>query len=253
MFAVVVADLAPLKPFNAFFKYADDMYLIVSARDSCSCVDELTHIANWAARNNLKLNSSKSKEIVFYKSQRHLNSAPHPPSITGIEQVSVIKVLGVTLSADFTMTKHIDTTLTSCAQSLFALKTLRAHGMPYHSICDVYRATTLAKIVYASPAWWGFTSAADGLRLEAFIAKSRKMKLYAENGPNFDALCKMADDAFFHKVISNPGHTLFHLLPPPTAHTYGLRPRRHNLQLSSVSSALYRQNFLPRLLLKDCY
>ena len=37
MFAVVAADLAPLKSFNALFKYADDMYLIVSR--SCSCVD----------------------------------------------------------------------------------------------------------------------------------------------------------------------------------------------------------------------
>ena len=183
----------------------------------------------------------------------HQNVAPLPPPTTGIEQVDSIKVLGVTLSSDLTITKHIDTTLTSCAQSLFALKTLRAHGMPYHTLCDVYRATTLAKILYASPAWWGFTTASDRQRVEAFIAKSKKLKLYAESDPNFENLCKKADDAFFQKIISNSEHTLHYLLPPTTTHTYDLRHRRHNLKLPSVSSTPFHQNFLSRLLLKDCY
>ena len=122
--------------------------------------------------------------------------------------------------------------------------------MSCNSICDVYWTTSLAKLLYASPAWYGFTSAADRLRLEAFIKKSKKMKLYAENGAKFDDLCQMADDAFFHKVISNSNHTLFHLLPPRTAHNYDLRPRRHNHLIPPVSSALNHQNFIPRLLLK---
>ena len=133
MFAMVAADLVPLKSFNDLFKYADDMYLIISASKSNSCTDELSHIERWAEKNNLKLNSSKSKEIIFCKSKRYLNAGPVPPPTIGIEQVNTIKVLGVTLSSDLAMVRHIDTTLTACAQSLFALKTLRAHGMPYHS------------------------------------------------------------------------------------------------------------------------
>ena len=32
-------------------------------------------------------------------------------------------------------------------------------------------STALAKVIYASPAWWGFTYAADRNRLEAFIRR----------------------------------------------------------------------------------
>ena len=151
------------------------------------------------------------------------------------------------------MSKHIDITLTSCSQSLFALKTLRAHGMPYSIICDVYRATTMAKIIYGSPAWWGFTSAADRQRLEAFVAKSKKMKLYGDNDPTISELCEKQDDALFRKIVSNPAHVLHYLLPPPTAHDHNLRPRRHNRTLPPVTSALNHKNFLYRLLFKDIY
>jgi hypothetical protein len=252
-FAIVAADLAPLNPPNDLFKYADDMYLIVSASDSHSISGELLNFADWAAKNNLKLNNSKSKEIIFHHSKRKLISTHLPLPTSGIEHVTTIKVLGITLTADLSMSEHIDVTLTSCSQSLFALKTLRAHGMSYHSICDVYRATTVAKIIYASPAWWGFTSAADRQRLDSFVAKSKKMKLYGDNEPTISELCEKQDDALFRKIISNPAHVLHYLLPPPTAHAHYLRPRRHNRILPPVTSALNHKNFLYRLLFKDIY
>jgi hypothetical protein len=251
-FAVVAADLIPFIPNNDLYKYADDMYLIVSASDSKSCTDELNHISDWAATNNLKLNNAKSREIIFFKSRRRLNSTPQPPPTMNLEQVTTIKILGVTLCSDLTITTHIDITLTSCAQSLFALKTLRAHGMPYHSICDVYRATTLSKIVYASPAWWGFTTAADRQRLEAFLNKSKKMKLYGDNEPTISALCTKADDALFRRITTDPNHVLHYLLPPPAVHVHNLRPRRHNFSLPP-SAAPHHQNFFSRQLYKDSY
>jgi hypothetical protein len=41
------------------------------------------------------------------------------------------------------------------------------------------------------------------------------------------------------------------MLPPPTAHSYNLRPRRHNLTIPSVTSTLGKCNFLTRQLSKD--
>jgi len=37
-----------------------------------------------------------------------------------------------------------------------ALRVLRAHGLPPATLHEVARATTLARLLYASPAWWGF-------------------------------------------------------------------------------------------------
>jgi hypothetical protein len=89
----------------------------------------------------------------------------------------------------------------------------RAHGMPRHKICDVYRATTLAKIVYGSPAWWGFISVADRQRLEAFVAKSKKLNLYADSAPSIAAICDKADDTLFRQIITNSAHVLITCFP----------------------------------------
>jgi len=43
---------------------------------------------------------------------------------------------------------------------MFALRTLRAHGMVDNILHDVTKATLVAQLTYAAPAWWGFLSAA---------------------------------------------------------------------------------------------
>src|ERR1044072_1066927 len=112
---------------------------------------------------------------------------------------------------------------------------------------------TLAKIVYDSPAWWGFTSAADRQRLEAFVAKSKKLHLYADSAPSIAAICNKADDTLFRQIITNPAHVLHYLLPPAKTHAHNLRPRRHNLTLPSVLSTPKALNLLSRQLFKDSY
>ena len=63
-FAIVASDLHPIHSSNELLKYADDMYLIVSASNSNTVSMELDHIADWASKNNLCLNNSKTQEFV---------------------------------------------------------------------------------------------------------------------------------------------------------------------------------------------
>jgi len=104
-------------------------------------------------------------EIVF-TSSRIRHDAPLPPPLPDIAQVSSLKILGVTLS----VADHVHNVVSSCAQTLHALRLLRAHGL-----CDaaalqtVYRDIVVAKLLYAASAWWGFTTAADLQRIEGFL------------------------------------------------------------------------------------
>ena len=50
---------------NIILKYADDTYLIVPSVNSHLIHSEMQHIGFWAESNNLKLNVSKSAEIIF--------------------------------------------------------------------------------------------------------------------------------------------------------------------------------------------
>ena len=84
-----------------------------------------------------------------------------PPAVKGIDKVQHITALGVTLSHNFCLTKHIDTVMAGCAHTFYGLRTLRAHGMPQACLQLVFRSTALATLLYASPTWWLFTNASE--------------------------------------------------------------------------------------------
>jgi len=71
-----------------------------------------------------------------------------------------------------------DTKLATCASSIYALRTLKKHGLQPQQLHVVTRATTLNSLLYASPAWWGFASARDRERLERLVNKLRKGEVY---------------------------------------------------------------------------
>ena len=49
---------------------------------------------------------------------------------------------------------------------------LRTQGMDSELLQTVYRAVIIAKLLYGSSAWWGFSSADDRRRLDAFIHRA---------------------------------------------------------------------------------
>jgi len=149
-FLVTAADLRPTHEGNELLKYADDTYLVVptaAANTHTACTDELSHIEAWAARNNLQLNTVKTKEIIFRsRSKRWKELVPLPPTQPGIERVSSITALGVVINDQLTATDHVSYILNACTSLLYALRVLRCHGIPEQSLKDMFQATVFAKI-----------------------------------------------------------------------------------------------------------
>ena len=143
--------------------------------------------------------------------------------------------------------------LASCAQTLHALRTLRAHSLSDALIHKAYRAIILAKITYCAPAWRGYLHATDIARLEAFIRKAMKNNYCQSSALSLTDTFDKIDNKLFNSVINNPAHVLYPYLPPKTDHKYSLRPRSHNLSLSVKGSAITASGFLSRMIYKDCY
>jgi len=121
-----------------------------------------------AQNNNLRLNRAKSVEIIF--TDRKRKPPEHLPlQIPDIRRIISVKILGVTMTNHLSAGENVRDVIGKCAQSLHALKLLRCHGTRDDSLRHVYKAVVLSKVLYASPAWWGFTSAADKQRLEATL------------------------------------------------------------------------------------
>jgi len=206
-------------------KYPDDTYLVVPADNVHSCADEFTHVERWAEENNLSLNRVKSGEILFVSPWSKRAVVIPSAAVPGFERVDSIKVLGVTVSRRLSITDHVDNLLAACAQTL-----LKHHGLPTNALHAIFQATCsgcqAVVLSYASPAWWGFASAADKDRLEAFLRRSGQLYYQEQSAPTLASICDEAEGRLFNKTLSNSQHLLHHLLPPHRDEHYSLsRPQ----------------------------
>ena len=65
------------------------------------------------------------------------------------------------------------------------------------SLRHIYKAVVLSKLLYASSAWWGFTSAADEQRLEASVRRAIRLGQYTADDPTPSQLAADWDDNLF--------------------------------------------------------
>ena len=138
-------------------------------------------------------------------------------------------------------------------KSLYALRVLRAPGMPTQALHSVYRATVLSKLLYCNQAWSGFCSAAAKNRIDSFISRSKQSGYCADNVPPVAELFADSDNSLLKRVSSNENHMLHEMLPPIDKHEYNLRKRPHNHQLHSEGNLLQQSNFIIRALYTRAY
>src|SRR6218665_939614 len=111
----------------------------------------------------------------------------------------------------------------------------------------VKRATTVSSLMYASPAWWGFTDASERSRLNRLIAGLMRAGFLPTNFPTFEELARQADAGLFQAihVCCDPDHVLRHYFTPKKPSGHNLRPRAHHFNLppkdhrNFVSRSLY--------------
>jgi len=127
-YVVNAGDLKALTSGNHLCKFADDTYLIVPSGNECSRLAEIDSIETWAKRNNLMLNRKKTKEIVFVDNKRKRHFAS-PPLLPEIDRVTSLKILGVTMTEGLSASDHVRDVIARCAQTIYALRVLRTHGM----------------------------------------------------------------------------------------------------------------------------
>lgn len=254
-YVVTAGDLTATTSGNSLCKFADDTYLIIPASNEASRSSELANIQDWAQRNNLKLNCTKSSEVVFTDSRRRRRRAAEPAPLPGIARSRSLKMLGVVISDDFSVAQHVQRLMTSSAQTLYALRVLRCHGLSDAALQNIYRATVIARLTYAASAWRGFTKASDRQRINSMIDRARRLGYCAQNLQNFDELCDAADDELFSKVAQLSNHVLHELLPPlsTASQQYNLRRRAHSLQLPQHNTYLSDCSFITRMLYKNIY
>jgi len=162
-------------------------------------------IGIWAAQNNLKLNRGKTKEMVITGRGKRGKSANLPAPCPGIERVSSICILGVTDNDQLSAADHVNSLLASSKSLLYVLRVLRVHGIPDVSLQEVFRATLLAKMTYACPAWHGMYSAGDHVKLESLVNRCRRLGYCCRDETTQSELYSEANDRYVQWCRDQPG------------------------------------------------
>ena len=245
------SDLHPSVPNNLLFKYADDTYLIVPSFNSQFIHTELCHIDLWASLNNLKLNKNKSLEMIVHSAHRKLTSSlPCTPEVSRVESMGI---LGVQVNHVLSFDSHVRALEAKAARSMYALKTIKEHGLVGNSLWDVTRATLVSQLQYASPSWSGFLSAADCSRLQAILNKAVRYGFLPKHSPSINDLFQSADQSLFESIIHNSRHVLHQLLPPTKNSGYSLRSQSHQYTLPTISTSNAKKSFINRMLYTNIY
>ena len=121
----------------------------------------------------------------------------------------------------------------SCPPALYGLRVVKASGMRQDCLFEVFRCAVLTKLLYVSPAWSGFCSAADINQLDRFLNRSKRFGNCCQTTPSI-IIRRRRLIAIFITVLSDNYHVLHRLLPENKSVSYNFRSRCHNLTYKST-------------------
>jgi len=132
-----------------------------------------------------------------------------------------MKILGVTVTNGLSVSPHVHLVIASCAQVLYALHVLHAHGLCYSALQTIYHCVVIANLCYASNAWEGFANLMDLNKIQSFIDESKRAGYCSPDLPDFENLCTLMNVDLLKKssVSQYTSYTLYYHPLTLSSHT----------------------------------
>ena len=224
-------------------------YQMPSLRTECSrkLNADLGFIRAWCAQWGMELNAGKTKCITFSRSRTPLPA--HPDLIlddTLIENVSVLKLLGVFLDSKLTFEFHLRKITSIVSQKIGILRkcwqTFREDGL----VLKCFYAFILPFFEYCSVVWMSAAPTHLNMLHRVFTSATFLMRgnISLDHRRRVAALCILL------KICNNPEHPVHSRLPRPanlarrTRRTQRMNSRAMNSALSP-NSHQFNRTFLP--------
>ena len=72
--------------------------------------------------------------------------------------------------------------------------------MPSKATNTVFQAVVKAELCYAGPAWYGYITAVDSIRIEGFLQRAARIGYLSVDSPTFNDVISIADDRLFERI-----------------------------------------------------
>jgi len=115
---------------------------------------------------------AEQKKSFFYNPR--VIPIPIPISISHIEQVTLVKLLGVYIQENFSCDIHFKRIITVSSQRLHILKALKRQGLRLELLHCVFHGVIVNKIMYAIPAWYDFLNKSHILQINSLLRRAFK-------------------------------------------------------------------------------
>ena len=217
MFCVFVAPLNVVNRQNGLYKYADDVYLTLchtsTSEDASLCRAELDNNKTWFTTNRTKLNERKTSRMLLSKSD---SFKPSYDCLTTIQEVTSLKVLGITLSNDFSWSTHVSNSVKKASRNLYLLRILRPM-LPKKDLVILHNALIQSSLDYGSSLYVGSIKASDRALIKRTVQRSHR--LICGSNCNLDCLQNPDERRLLHALnlfkaaLYDDGHVLHSRVP----------------------------------------
>jgi hypothetical protein len=214
LFALTVNNLDVSFENSTLVKYADDFCLLhfLRHKDDDHLQEEFDNIRSKSMDLGLSINQKKTKLLNFQTKM----CIPSPVLTVGsfvIEIVPSTKLLGLTLSSDFSWRLHVSEILSKSRKRLFFLHRLKQAKAPECVLWKTYCAMIRSIMCYSYPAWCNI-SKCDMQRLKQFEHRICK-RFHIKCGVAFSDFCFSLAERLAASAIRShhPLNGIFDILP----------------------------------------
>ena len=175
---------------------------------------QIESTVQWCRENNLKLNVSKTKELVI---DFRRGEVPPPPLVIAgdtVERVDSFKFLGTILSSTLSWELNSNNIYKKARQRMYFLRKLRSFKVNKVTLINFYRAIVESILTQSIIVWFDRTAKKDMKRLNSIVINAQK--LIGVNLPSLESLYEERMSARTEKILkddTHPARKYFDFLP----------------------------------------
>ncbi|KAK3565350.1 hypothetical protein QTP86_007129 [Hemibagrus guttatus] len=172
---LMLTRLSPL--LYTFVEFADDIIVagLISGGDESAYRDEVERLTVWCRRNNLLLNTSKTKELVIDYRRKKTDIIPLIISRDCVERVGDFHFLGVYIEEDLTWSVNTSELLKKAQQRLHFLRVLRKNNITQRLLVSFDQCSIESLLTYCICVWHTSCTAAQRKALQRVINTAQKI------------------------------------------------------------------------------
>ena len=207
LFCMVMDDFKPIQSSSSVIMYADDLtilHFVRSAEDDRQ-QSEWDNVVSWSQTVGLPINFSKCANMNVI-TKKNLPLVPVLTHNGHLQTASVIKILGVYLSADLKWNEHVNRMTKKASQRLYILRSLRRAGCTFPILRSAYFAFVRSCLLYCCPVYVNIPAY---LKRKISQVERRASKICsAQIEPSYDSAVESVCLALFENIVKDTGHPL---------------------------------------------